>query len=130
MVYHGYYVLISTFLLNFCAIGIFNSAGLYLEPLSITFPSAGSGTLALYCTIQIVTGLSSSLVGGIAQDVLDKGDIKLLWLFFVGGIFMMVGFFVSSIAYTFIGVLVGSFLMGIGLGLGVSIQFSYVMYLD
>ena len=39
MVYHGYYVLISTFLLNFCAIGVFNSAGLYLEPLSITFPS-------------------------------------------------------------------------------------------
>ena len=123
MVYHGYYVLISTFLLNFCAIGVFNSAGLYLEPLSTTFPSAGSGTyISIIFTIQIVTGLSSSLIGGILQDVLDKREIKLLWLFFVGGIFMMLGFFVSSIAYTLIGVLVGSFLMGIGLGLGVSIN--------
>ena len=55
-VYHGYLVLVSTFILNFCAIGIFNSAGLYLGPLATTFPTSGSGTLALYCTLQIVTG--------------------------------------------------------------------------
>jgi len=117
-IYHGYYVLLSTFALNFCAIGIFNSAGLYLGPLSSTFPSAGEGTLALYCTVQIVTGLSSSAVGGIAQDILEKQGIGLQWLFFTGGVFMMVGFFVSSIAYTLFGVLVGSLLMGIGMGFG------------
>ena len=116
--YHGYYVLLSTFALNFCAIGIFNSAGLYLGPLSTTFPSAGDGSLALYCTVQIVTGLSSSAVGGIAQDVLEKRGIGLQWLFFIGGVFMMVGFFISSIAFTLFGVLVGSFFMGVGLGLG------------
>ena len=116
--YHGYLVLLSTFLLNFVAIGSFNSAGLYLGPLAITFPAAGSSKLALYCTFQIVAGLSSSLVGGIAQDVLEKRQIGLRWLFFGGGFFMMMGFFWSSFASSLVGVLLGSILMGIGLGLG------------
>ena len=48
-VYHGHLVLISTFLLNFCAVGAFNTAGLYLGPLSASFQAASTGELALFC---------------------------------------------------------------------------------
>jgi len=116
--YHGYLVLLSTFILNFCAIGAFNSSGIYLGPLATTFPSSSSGALALFCTIQIVAGLVSSLVGGIAQDLLEKRGVGLQWLFLGGGFFMMGGFFLSSVGATLFGVLGGSLLMGIGLGLG------------
>lgn len=117
-VYHGHLVLASTFLLNFCAIGAFNSAGMYLGPLSSTFPSSSRGTLALYCTLQIVTGLASSLGGGVAQDVLEGTGLGLRSLFFGGGFLMMSGFLVSSACGTLFGVLIGSALMGVGLGLG------------
>lgn len=114
-IYQGYLVLISTFLLNFVAIGTFNSAGLYLGPLSSSFPQYGDGVLALYCTIQIVAGLLSSLAGGIAQDHFEGG---VQWIFFAGGCFMALGFVWSSISTTLLGVMAGSLLMGVGLGLG------------
>jgi hypothetical protein len=72
----------------------------------------------LYCTIKIVAGLTSSLVGGIAQDVLEKKNVGLQWLFFGGGVFMICGFCLSSVCETLLGVLIGSLFMGIGLGFG------------
>lgn len=116
--YHGYLVLLSTFLLNFVAVGVFNSAGLYLGPLAATFPASGTSKLALYCTFQVVAGLASSFAGGIAQDALEKRGIGLQWLFFGGGVFMALGFYYSSIASALVGVLIGSLLMGIGIGFG------------
>ena len=69
--YHGYYVFLATFFLNFITIGQFNSSSLYLDPLHRSFPESDSGTLALVCTIQIVAALASSLAGGMAQNVLN-----------------------------------------------------------
>ena len=54
-----------------------------------------------------------------AQDVLEKRlGIGVQWLFFGGGLFMMGGFWLSSISYTLFGVLFGAVLMGLGLGFG------------
>ena len=98
-IYSGYLVLLSTFTLKFVAIGSFNTSGLYLGPLSESFPDANQGTLALYCTIQIVAGLASSFAGGLCQDYLEKRDLSLQWQFFGGGLFMLLGFFWSSFSY-------------------------------
>lgn len=88
MLFHGYLVFISTFVLNFVGFGQFNASSLYINPLQESFPDSGSGTLALFCNIQIVAALASSLAGGIAQDALEAADIGLNWLFFAGGLFM------------------------------------------
>lgn len=117
-IFHGHLVLASTFVYNFVAIGAFNCAGLYIGPLSESFPTTSIGTLALYCTIQIVAGLLSSLVGGIAQDWLEKRGIGVRWLFFIGGVFMALGFVWSSLASSMIGVLLGALFLGIGIGFG------------
>jgi len=117
-IYSGYLVLLSTFTLKFVAIGSFNTSGLYLGPLAASFPDVGQGTLALYCTIQIVAGLASSFAGGIAQDYLEKRDLSLQWQFFGGGIFMTLGFLWSSLSYNLWNVMIGALLLGIGLGLG------------
>jgi len=117
LLFHGYLVLISTFALKFVAIGAFNSSGLYLGPLSHTFPDCNGGFLALYCTVQIVTGLASSFFGGIAQEAMDSRGIGLQWLFFFGGLFMALGLFVSSMSTTITVLLSGALLSGIGLGL-------------
>ncbi|KAL7482707.1 hypothetical protein ACHAW6_008370 [Cyclotella cf. meneghiniana] len=116
--YHGHLVLLSTFILNFVGIGTFLSAGIYMAPLSETFPQVGSGTLALYCSVQILTGLVSSSVGGIAEDLLESKGLGVQWLFFGGGVFMALGLFWSSVSQRFSGVLVGSVVTGIGLGFG------------
>lgn len=117
MLFHGYLVFISTFVLNFVGFGQFNASSLYINPLQESFPESGSGTLALFCNIQIVAALASSLAGGIAQDALEAADIGLNWLFFAGGLFMFIGLVGASYAPTLIGVLVGSTTFGIGLGL-------------
>lgn len=116
-VFHGYLVLISTFVLKFIAIGTFNSSGLYLGVLSHTFSECNRGVLAFYCTIQIVVGLASSFVGGVAQEALETQGIGLQWLFFFGGLFMALGLFVSSVSTTITILLSGAFITGIGLGL-------------
>ena len=116
LLFHGYLVLVSTFALKFVAIGVFNSSGLYLGPLGHTFSDYNSGFLALYCTIQIVTGLASSFVGGIAQEAMDSRGIGLQWLFFFGGLFMALGLFVSSMSTTITILLSGALITGIGLG--------------
>lgn len=116
--YHGHFVLISTFILNFVALGAFNASGMYLDELKKTFPSSGNHLLPLFCTLQIVAGLASSLIGGIAQDILEKRGIGLQWLFFGGGAFMGLGFLFSSLCSTLSGVFFGSILFGIGLGFG------------
>ena len=93
------------------------SISLYLDQLHQTFPECGSGTLALFSTIQIVVALASSLIGGILQNVLDE-SIGLSWLFFFGGAMMAFGFVVTSISTTVSGVLLGSICLGIGIGPG------------
>ena len=97
MLFHGYLVFASTFLLNFITAGQFNSSSLYLylDPLQKSFPESGGGTLAVFCTIQVVAGLASSLVGGIAQDALESAGIGLSWLFFSGGLLMFLGLVIS-----------------------------------
>ena len=117
-IYSGYLVLLSTFTLKFVAIGSFNTSGLYLGPLSQSFPDANQGTLALYCTIQIVAGLASSFAGGLCQDYLEKRDLSLQWQFFGGGIFMLLGYFWSSLSHNLLNVMIGALWLGIGLGLG------------
>ena len=117
-VYHGHLILLSTFLLNFCAVGSFGAAGLYLGPLSASFPDAPAGCLALYCTVQIVVGMLASFWGGVAQDVLDRRGLRLGWLFAGGGLLMLAGSFLAAASHTVGGVLVGSALLGVGLGLG------------
>lgn len=116
MTFQGYLVLLSTFTLNFVALGIFNSSGLYLGPLSTTFPNSDHGILAFYCTTQIVFALASSFVGGIAQDGMDQRGISLI--FFGGGASMALGLILSSISSTLGGVLASSILVGVGIGLG------------
>lgn len=117
-IYSGYLVLLSTFTLKFVAIGSFNTSGLYLGPLSESFADSNQGTLALYCTIQIVAGLASSFAGGLCQDYLEKRDLSLQWQFFGGGVFMLLGFFWSSLSCNLCNVMIGALLLGIGLGLG------------
>ena len=117
-IYPGYLVLLSTFTLKFVAIGSFNTSGIYLGPLASSFPDVGKGTLALFCTIQIVAGLASSFAGGIAQDYLEKRDLSLQYQFLVGGLFMAFGFIWSSFSYHLYNVMIGALLLGIGLGLG------------
>ena len=117
-IYTGYWVLLSTFTLKFVAIGAFNTSGLYLGPLAESFPSASKGTLALYCTIQIVAGLASSFAGGIAQDYLEKRELSLQWQFAGGGAFMTLGFLWTTLSYNLYNVMIGALLMGVGLGLG------------
>mmetsp|Transcript_4393 Transcript_4393/g.9155 ORF Transcript_4393/g.9155 Transcript_4393/m.9155 type:complete len:567 (-) Transcript_4393:78-1778(-) len=116
-IYHGYYVFLATFFLNFITIGQFNSSSLYLDPLHQSFPESGSGTLALVCTIQIVAALASSLAGGMVQNTLND-YVGLNWLFFFGGVLMSVGFIWSSYSSTLAGVILGSVSLGIGLGAG------------
>ncbi|KAL7427689.1 hypothetical protein ACHAXM_000960 [Skeletonema potamos] len=116
-VFPGNLVLISTFFLKFIAIGTFNSSGLYLGVLSRTFSDCNRGFLAFYCTVQIVIGLASSFVGGVAQEALERKGIGLQWLFFFGGIFMALGLFVSSMSTTIAILISGASLTGIGLGL-------------
>jgi hypothetical protein len=115
--FHGYPVLLSTFLLKFVAIGAFNSSGLYLGPLSTSFPSCNGGYLAFYCTIQLASGLASSFVGGTLQEVLEAHNVGFQWLFFGGGIFMTLGLLLSSYSISITILLVGALLTGVGLGL-------------
>lgn len=115
--YHGYYVFLATFFLNFITIGQFNSSSLYLDPLHRSFPESDSGTLALVCTIQIVAALASSLAGGMAQKALND-YVGLNWLFFFGGVLMSFGFIWSSYSSTLEGVMMGSLSLGLGLGAG------------
>lgn len=117
-IFHGHLILASTFVFNFVAIGVFNTAGLYIAPLSESFPDYSTGMFALYCTLQIVAGITSSLVGGICQDWLETKGVGVNWLFFSGGVFMGLGFLVSSVCATMYGVLVGAIFMGIGIGFG------------
>lgn len=116
-IFHGYLVLLSTFLLNFVSIGVFNSCGLFLGPIRDTFPSTGEAVSALYVTIQIVVALLSSLGGGMAQDSMNQNNIALGWLFASGGSFIALGLLWSSIAASFTSLLFGALLMGTGLGL-------------
>jgi len=116
-IYHGYYVFVATFFLNFVTIGQFNSSSLYLDSLHRSFPDSDSGTLALVCTIQIVSALASSLAGGMVQNTLNE-YIGLNWLFFFGGVSMSFGLIWSSYSSTLTGVIVGSILLGLGLGAG------------
>ncbi len=115
--YHGYYVFLATFFLNFITIGQFNSSSLYLDPLHRSFPESDSGTLALVCTIQIVAALASSLMGGMAQNALND-CIGLNWIFFFGGVLMSFGFIWSSYATTLAEIILGSVSLGLGLGAG------------
>lgn len=116
-IFHGYLVFLATFFLNFITIGQFLASSLYLNPLHQSFPESGSGSLALFFTIQIVAALVSSLAGGIAQDALDSLDIELSWLFFGGGGFMFLGLIWSSYASSLMGVLLGAVSLGLGNGL-------------
>jgi len=116
-VYHGYYVFLATFFLNFVTIGQFNSSSLYLDQLHRSFPENDSGTLALVCTIQIVAALASSLAGGMAQNALND-CVGLNRLFFLGGVLMSFGFIWSSYSSTLTGVILGSVSLGLGLGAG------------
>ncbi len=52
MLFHGYLVFISTFVLNFVGFGQFNASSLYINPLQESFPDSGSGTLALFCNLN------------------------------------------------------------------------------
>jgi MFS family permease len=115
--FHGYQVLLSTFLLKFVAIGAFNSSGLYLGPLSTSFPNCNGGYLAFYCTIQLASGLASSFVGGTLQEVLEAHNIGFQWLFFGGGVFMTFGLLISSYSINITILLVGALFTGVGVGL-------------
>jgi MFS family permease len=115
--FHGYLVFASTFLLNFITVGQFNASSLYLDSLQESFPDSGGGTLAVFCTIQIVAGLASSLIGGIAQDALESAGIGFSWLFLGGGLFMFLGLVGASFAPTLMVAIFGSMMFGVGLGL-------------
>ncbi|KAL7475198.1 hypothetical protein ACHAW6_001125 [Cyclotella cf. meneghiniana] len=117
-IYHGHLVVASTFILLFVTIGSFNSAGLYLGPMTDSFPDSSEAILALTCTLQFVAGLISSLVGGILQDYLERRNVGIPWLFFGSGVFLLLGSLGGSVSPGPATALVCSFVGGIGIGGG------------
>ena len=81
-------------------------------------PSTLTRIIETIQTVQIVAGILSSFLGGIAQDALDHRGVRLGWLFAGGGFLMLAGFTAAAASGTVGGVLAGSALLGAGLGFG------------
>ena len=115
--YHGHLVVAATFLLNFVAIGQFNSAALYVVPLEETFTDAGRGTIDFLPTIYMAVALFTSMGAGWLQDTLQKSRIRIEPIFGVGSICLGIGGITSSYGHHLSGVLSGAIITGTGIGL-------------
>ena len=118
--YHGYVVFASTFILSVVSIGVFNASSLFLDPLKASFEEdpMALALMPFWITIQVVVGLASSMGGGPVQDWLaDVAGMPMPVQFVVfGGGLTCLGFWLSSFASSIWLLLLGSVLLGIGIG--------------
>lgn len=113
--YHGYAVMVSTFIFRFVGIGIYYSGGLFITPFIITF-EVDTATAASYVSIYASLSLASPLLCGYIQDCLNKKGYSIRLVFVFGSVMEFLGIMGMSISKSFGTVLLSSCCMGIGIG--------------
>jgi MFS family permease len=116
-IFHGYLVVVATFLLNMVALGTYYSAAEFLLPLESTFPTAGRGKIACLPSIYLSMALFASLPAGWIQDLLQRRDVRINSVFAVGGLCLGLGPLASSYGATLNAILTGAVITGCGIGL-------------
>lgn len=116
MVFHGYYVAVATFVMNFVSLGTFYSAAVFIVPLEATFAGAGRGVITLLPTIYLSVALLSSLGAGWTQGILQRRGLSVTPVFTMGGLCIGVGAVGSSYGTSLGVVLLYAIITGIGIG--------------
>jgi len=115
-VYHGYAVLISTFILRFTGLGIYFIIGAhFVIPLSVSFGTS-VGITAFFPSVYSSVALLIVVFSGYVQDQLKLRGHTVRPVFIVGSLCVGVGSLGGSYSRTFPALLVNAAIMGVGIG--------------
>jgi len=117
--FHGYLIVLATFLMKFSAIGTELSAAMYLLPFQTTF-NASHSTASLLESIYCSVGLFSSLFAGTIQSFFSSyyGEVHSVKpVFILGGICIALGSYLASFGGSLTQVLLYSIITSVGIGL-------------
>jgi MFS family permease len=114
-IYHGYKIVLSTFLIRLISMGIFYSLGLYMIPFRLAF-DIGTGVSAVFPATVGSVSFSVAFISGALQDYLTRRDLPIWPIFALGGIAVGAGMIGGSYCRHFWHLLVCSAVTGIGIG--------------
>ena len=115
--YTGRWVVLATFVLNFCGLGIVYSAAVLIVPLQQTFPNTGTGVLSFLPSVYLSVGLFSSLMAGRLQDICQRYFGSIQPLFVLGSLCLGGGAVMMTYATTTTSLVwLGAALTGMGVG--------------
>ena len=119
-VYHGYLVLLGTFIMSSITLGAFFASSIYLTPLKETFSDTiPASALSFFIVIQVMVAQVASMGGGPLQQILSAKGMNMQTQFAVFSTGLLaVGFVICSYATNLIVLLGGAAVAGIGFGVG------------